>query len=337
MLTGSDNQWGQPVLAIDDEVWLVWDALRIQGYIYEAILCAITSRIRSHILFHGAALVHEGRAIVLSGDTGHGKTTLTLRLMRRGFKFLSDEMAAFSRKNGLVHPFPRALRIRPNSLKLAGFIEVSRRSSATWLHKSIVDVDQILPGGMGEKAPLSYVILLTDPIDARPNADNDLAGMLQITVERIAGDLIAAIRTCSGVISVGVASMDGYPVVSVKAQNRMAVLDSIEELCRKRRILILDIKKRHDSRPAFDKSAALAPVTGSEAVIELLRRFQGTHRSRLVQAKYGGSSMKLFLDVADFVKDAQCYRLHVGALEEMADLICDLVGTNFIPVGHSTP
>lgn len=85
--------------------------------------------------------------------------TLVLELVRRGFKFLSDEMAALGRDDHHVHPFPRSLRIRPGSLELAGFPEAAI-GAPMWLGKQILDIEQIHPGAVGASVPLQHIIIL---------------------------------------------------------------------------------------------------------------------------------------------------------------------------------
>ena len=51
------------------------------------------TRVRSHLLIHAGVVSRDGQGIILVADARHGKTTLVLELVRRGFQFLSDEMA----------------------------------------------------------------------------------------------------------------------------------------------------------------------------------------------------------------------------------------------------
>jgi hypothetical protein len=111
----------------------------------------------------------------------------------------------------------------------------------------------------------------------------------------------------------------------------MPVLSEIEALCQEEGILILDIIKRAEGHPSFEAPARLETITKSQAVIELLRRFQGGHKSTLLQDEFNNSSTRLFMELADTISQADCHQLFVGPLEEMADLVCGLVGFARLP------
>jgi hypothetical protein len=90
----------------------------------------VTTRIqlaRSDLLFvHAAVLGHEGRAILLAGDPGAGKSTLAFALLERGLRYLSDELAPIALATLAVHPYPRALWLKrappePHALPSAAF------------------------------------------------------------------------------------------------------------------------------------------------------------------------------------------------------------------------
>jgi len=57
----------------------------------------IQQRVTSHILIHAGVVSRDGQGIVLAADSGHGKTTFVIEMVRRGYAFLSDEMAAIHR------------------------------------------------------------------------------------------------------------------------------------------------------------------------------------------------------------------------------------------------
>jgi hypothetical protein len=63
---------------------------------------------------HAGTVVHQGKAIVLPGPSGSGKSLLVQELLRQGAEYCSDEYAILDRQ-GRAHPYPRALMIRRGS------------------------------------------------------------------------------------------------------------------------------------------------------------------------------------------------------------------------------
>lgn len=82
--------------------------------------CAATQA-NQYVMIHAAVLERAGRALVLPGITGAGKSTLCAGLALRDWRLLSDEFALIRPADGQVDPWPR-----PISLKNAS-IEVIRR------------------------------------------------------------------------------------------------------------------------------------------------------------------------------------------------------------------
>ena len=87
---------------------------------------------RSELLFlHAAALEWQGRAVLLAGASGNGKSTTAWALLHRGFRYLSDELGPLDLGTMTVHPFPHALCLkheppRPYALP-AGAIRLGTR------------------------------------------------------------------------------------------------------------------------------------------------------------------------------------------------------------------
>jgi hypothetical protein len=67
---------------------------------------------------YAAALRLGERAILISAQSGIGKTTLALELMRRGARLYTDEFAFVRRSDGYVWGLPRALMIRERTLAI---------------------------------------------------------------------------------------------------------------------------------------------------------------------------------------------------------------------------
>ena len=68
---------------------------------------------RSDLLFvHAAVVEARGRAAVLAGPSGIGKSTLTLAAVESGFGYLSDELAPIDLNMLRVYPYSHALSLK---------------------------------------------------------------------------------------------------------------------------------------------------------------------------------------------------------------------------------
>jgi hypothetical protein len=69
-------------------------------------------RRRELFFLHAAALEWQGRAVLVAGASGNGKSTTAWALLHRGFRFLSDELAPLELDTMTVHAFPHALCLK---------------------------------------------------------------------------------------------------------------------------------------------------------------------------------------------------------------------------------
>lgn len=324
LLTHPDKHWGKPVLILDGEVWTLNDPALVEGYTYESIMCAVLTKVRSHMMIHAGAVSVNGQGIILAADTMHGKTTLVLELVRRGFKFLSDEFASLGRTDRLVHPCPRSLCIRNGALERAGFSD-THPDGEKWLGKMLLDIEDLKPGSMGMAAPVNHIIILKNPLAATEPVQGVPAQEVRITVDRLYDDLLDAIGDSAEVDGVRVDTSSRYPVIRIRSACTNAAISKIEVLLKKYGVLMLDIKKGVENYPTFKTTAQLSAMEKSHAVMELLRHFQGGYESEILRDEFGGDSARLFMELSAIVGNATCYELSVGPLNEMGDLVCRTV------------
>jgi len=81
---------------------------------------------RRFLLLHAAAVERDGKAVLLTGHSGAGKSTLSALLGERGWRFLGDEFALLDPESGLLHPFPRAVSLKNESLAVFGEVDGAR-------------------------------------------------------------------------------------------------------------------------------------------------------------------------------------------------------------------
>lgn len=166
ILTQPDKPYGSPVIIFGGKAYPLpsGDALdrsRLGELAYVAVCRAIAARVRTHFLIHAAALSCRDQGIVLAGDPGYGKSTLTLALVSRGCRFLSDEFAALGRADGLLYPFPRNLQLSPGTLERTGYADIAH-AAAPSLDKLGLDPGWLGSGALGDPVPLRFVVILQD-------------------------------------------------------------------------------------------------------------------------------------------------------------------------------
>ena len=73
---------------------------------------------RRFLLLHAASVERDGRALILTGESGSGKSTLSALLGERGWRFMGDEFVLLDPATGLIHPFPRPVSLKNESIGL---------------------------------------------------------------------------------------------------------------------------------------------------------------------------------------------------------------------------
>jgi HprK-related kinase A len=78
----------------------------------------ICSYAHQFLMFHSAVVEKAGRAAILAGPPGSGKSTLCAALLGRRWRLLSDEFALLDPMRGWLLPIPRPVALKGASIRL---------------------------------------------------------------------------------------------------------------------------------------------------------------------------------------------------------------------------
>lgn len=98
----------------------------------EFAVFTLVSRAQGLVPLHAACVGSNGRALLVLGDSGTGKSTLTLQCMLQGMALLAEDAVFVAPHTLLAAGVPNFLHLRRDSLRFVGSREVARfvRTSA---------------------------------------------------------------------------------------------------------------------------------------------------------------------------------------------------------------
>jgi hypothetical protein len=133
------------------------------------LLGAVLERARYEIALHAAALVSHGRVLLLGGDPGAGKTTLTISLMRAGLGFAGDDVALID-GDGRCLGLPFAPAVKAGSWPLLSTIWPAVASAPTFRRPDRRRVRYPVPERpfVGVPLPVGWLVLLDRRRDREP-------------------------------------------------------------------------------------------------------------------------------------------------------------------------
>jgi hypothetical protein len=104
-------------------------------------ILAFIVRLRGGLALHAGAVAIDGRALLITGMGGAGKSTTTAALLQRGASLLTDDVAVIDWKAGTPHVFPGYARVRlwdDSAASLFGSADALPMLTPTW-SKRFVD------------------------------------------------------------------------------------------------------------------------------------------------------------------------------------------------------
>ena len=261
------------------------------------IVQTLFAELTSFIILHAGVVEKNGRALILSGPPGTGKSTLTLALLERGFGLLSDDVCPVDRATGRVHPFPRTFRVVDAD---CGKGEPRKRPIAPEQLPGRVRTSPCIPG---------WLICL----DA-----GERPGDIRLAAELRSGEEQAFVEDMAGIEAVRMTRLSpDFPKWRISYPAHAPLSSAVGRVIEKHRDRIWNLYRMDRVRPDFDRPPVPIPLAGYEAALAImgeLKQKPDSSRSDWGRTESPGA---YFAILAGLLSGVSCYRLTVGRLEEM--------------------
>lgn len=151
-------------------------------------------RVHGRYLLHAAGVSHRGRALLLVGASGSGKTTTSLNLLLHGWQLLANDVVLLTAESDGVTawPLPDKITVRPKTLallpQLAQFAVGAQQIAGVALPADFLPSHQLVGGNWSPPARVEAICFpqvtdrATADLDVQPRAVT-LARLLEESVD----------------------------------------------------------------------------------------------------------------------------------------------------------
>ena len=126
-------------------------------YVFHLALIELLRR-RGLYTIHATALEYHGSAVLIPGNSGRGKTTSFISLLRSGYRYLSDDHPLLHDSGAHIEVLPFPIKINVTDATVQFFPEL-REASEQVLHpgfpKRYFYADDLYPMAVGAAVPTS--------------------------------------------------------------------------------------------------------------------------------------------------------------------------------------
>ena len=256
-------------------------------------------------------------------------------LLKKDFKFLSDDQLAINRTTHQIDPFPRSIGIRESALALFDNSSLKQGIRDLLEHlepqaviggqrKWFVDIEEISEDGIGEPCRLKHLVFLVNSLSESETEKNN-EQRIELAVDSVNDELLEKLKLFANTEEIHCRRMrscyalnfrpETAPEVSATSATAISALD-FERLCQSCGVWLLDVRKLNTIKPNFHATPTLQQIPRSVAVFDLLKEMRNDFRE---------NPCKTYMELAGALEDVECYRLSVGRLDEMAKHVCNLV------------
>ena len=307
-----------PCLIVEHWLYELPDTDRYIEHAELIVFRHLLEQLDDYIVLHAGVVSREGRAIVMYGQSGFGKTTLTLELLRRGYGFMSDEFCPIRLSDFLIEPFERLVGLKRSS-PFYGLADPEHRVFLASEGKDFIDCADIFPYRPAEPCRAAIFIEISGSNDANTCPPGGVA--LDINMCSDSSTVPDALRRLPGVTISGPLMKGSYVAYRVTAADSTAFMSSFNQIWEENSHDIFSVFPYKGEIHTYDRTPVLRSVPAFEALTSLVSNIVNRSPTGRLLASHGGKTSSLVMLLGNLLKDAACYSLQPGHLAKMADLI----------------
>jgi hypothetical protein len=160
--------------------WTNQDPDLMAGTVLSDLTDQAVAGTRGRLRFHAGAVERDGQVVVITGDSGRGKSTLTAALVQRGWAYLTDELAAVDPASLDVATFPKPIDLDLGSRRLLGLDGDGRREPGAKRPVTPTELGSVSTGGR-----LALLVVLDDEIEAGSDTGADASPEVRAVLDLI--------------------------------------------------------------------------------------------------------------------------------------------------------
>lgn len=164
---GGDDDIAIEAMMLDEQVFLRGENSRISRCEVEALAPTIKAHVTERLIrssrwvfsLHAASLVKDGVGLLLCGQPGAGKSTLTLQLVDAGLRYAGDDVALVG-ADGTICGIPFALTLKEGSWDLLSRLHGDRYDASHCRSDGVLVRYVPIPDAHNQCLPASWIIFL---------------------------------------------------------------------------------------------------------------------------------------------------------------------------------
>ncbi len=307
-----------PALFVGESFYPLPDTERFLDHAELILFRHLSELIDDYIVLHAGVVVRRGRAVVFYGQSGFGKTTLTLELVGRGYGFMSDEFCPVRLSDFMVEPFERLVSIRRTS-PLYRRIHSERALVHSSLDKDFFDCAAADPARSAQPCPIGACIEICGTVDASVCPPRGVVLDIYLCTEE--SGVPDALRHLPDVTLSGPVMRGRYPVFRVAAADRTAFVKRFNSIWKQYNHEIFAVFPYRGEIDTFERNPVMRPITRFDAVSSVMANIVNRSPAGSLLASLGGKNASLAMLLGRLLANIPCYKLNPGNLDMMVEMV----------------